>query len=127
MGHLQWTRALDTQQATLSNSYQLRVKDKGKIPPGFPVNWVVHADGLALKPAAYNLQREGFVVLPVHVQAHRDLGELSLIDLALDVAPFETLKMAVSGAQRLGLKKGEPCVVEMDLGLIHIMPKKHRQ
>lgn len=127
VGHLQWTRALDTQQATLSNSYQLRVKDKGKIPPGFPVNWVVHADGLALKPAAYNLQREGFVVLPVHVQAHRDLGELSLIDLALDVAPFETLKMAVSGAQRLGLKKGEPCVVEMDLGLIHIMPKKHRQ
>ena len=126
-GALQWTRALDTAQADTTNSFPLTVKDKGKIPPGFPVNWVVHADGLALKPAAYNLQRDGFVVLPVQVQAHRDLGELSLIDLALDVAPFETLKMAVSGAQRLGLKKGEPCVVEMDLGLIHIMPKKHRQ
>ena len=93
----------------------------------FPVNWVVHADGLTLKPAAYNLQRDGFVVLPVHVEAHRDLGELSLIDLTMDVAPFETLKMAVPGAQRLGLKKGEPCVIEMDLALIHIMPKKHRQ
>lgn len=126
-GNLQWTRAQDTQQATPSNSFQLRVKDKGKIPAGFPVNWVVHADGLALKPAAYNLRREGFVILPVHVQAHRDLGELSLIDLTMEVPPFETLKMAVSGAQRLGLKKGESCVVEMDSGLIHIMPKKHRQ
>ena len=127
VGHLLWTRALDTQQATASNGFQLRVRDKGKIPPGFPVNWVVHADGLTLKPAAYNLQRDGFVVLPVHVEAHRDLGELSLIDLTMDVAPFETLKMAVPGAQRLGLKKGEPCVIEMDLALIHIMPKKHRQ
>lgn len=126
-GMLQWTSALDTQQALPSNSFQLQVKDKGKIPPGFPVNWVVHADGLALKPAAYNLQRDGFVVLPAHVDAHRDLGELSLIDLTMEVAPFETLKMAVSGAQRLGLKKGAPCVVEMELGLIHIMPKKHRQ
>jgi molybdate transport system ATP-binding protein len=126
-GMLQWTSALDTQQALPSNSFQLRVKDKGKIPPGFPVNWVVHADGLALKPAAYNLQRDGFVVLPAHVDAHRDLGERSLIDLTMEVAPFETLKMAVSGAQRLGLKKGAPCVVEMELGLIHIMPKKHRQ
>ncbi len=127
VGNLQWTRALDTQLATPANSFQLLVKDKGKIPPGFPVNWVVHADGLSLKPAAYNEQRKGFVLLPVQVDAHRDLGELSLIDLMMEVPPFETLKMAVSGAQRLGLKKGAPCVVEMDLELIHIMPKKHRQ
>ena len=126
-GALQWTRALDTAQADTTNSFPLQVKDKGKIPPGFPVNWVVHADGLALKPEGYNLQREGFVCLPVRVDAHRDLGELSLIDLALDIAPFEILKMAVSGAQRLGLKKGASCVVEMDMSLIHIMPKKHRQ
>lgn len=126
-GALQWTRALDTAQADTTNSFPLTVKDKGKIPPGFPVNWVVHADGLALKPEGYDLQREGFVCLPVHVHAHRDLGELSLIDLAMDVPPFETLKMAVSGSQRLGLKKNAPCVVEMDMSLIHIMPKKHRQ
>jgi len=126
-GALQWTRALDTAQADTTNSFPLQVKDKGKIPPGFPVNWVVHADGLALKPEGYNLQREGFVCLPVRVDAHRDLGELSLIDLAMNVPPFEILKMAVSGAQRLGLKKGAPCVVEMDMSLIHIMPKKHRQ
>lgn len=124
LGVLQWTRSLDTQQATPENSIQLLTRDKGKIPPGFPVNWVVHADGLALKPQGYNLQREGFILLPVHVVGHRDLGELSLIDLSMDVAPCEVLKMAVSGAQRLGLKTGAPGVVEMDLGLIHIMPKK---
>ncbi|WP_334120918.1 ABC transporter ATP-binding protein [Limnobacter sp.] len=124
LGVLQWTRSLDTQQATPENSIQLRTRDKGKIPPGFPVNWVVHADGLALKPEGYTLQRDGFILLPVHVVGHRDLGELSLIDLSMDVAPCEVLKMAVSGAQRLGLKTGAPGVVEMDLGLIHIMPKK---
>lgn len=126
-GALQWTRALDTAQADAANSFPLTVKDKGKIPPGFPVNWVVHADGLALKPEGYDVQREGFVCLPVHVDAHRDLGELSLIDLAMNVPPFAIVKMAVSGAQRLGLKKNAPCVVEMDMSLIHIMPKKHRQ
>lgn len=124
-GVLQWTPQRDTQQIQPQNSMQLLARDKGKIPAGFPVNWVVHADGLALKPEGYNLPREGFVCLPSHVVAHRDLGELSLIDLAMAVAPFETLKLAVSGAQRLGLKQGAACVVEMDLGLIHIMPKKH--
>ncbi|MCR2745526.1 ABC transporter ATP-binding protein [Limnobacter parvus] len=127
VGLLKWTRNLDTQQADDVNSFELCVKDKGKIPAGFPVNWVVHSDGLALKPEGYNLQRHGFVLVPVHVASHRDLGELSLIDLIMDVAPFENLKMAVPGMQRLGLKKGASCVVEMELGLIHIMPKKHRQ
>lgn len=127
VGMLQWTRSLDTQHPSTANSFELRVKDKGKIPAGFPVNWVVHGDGLALKPEGYSLQRDGYVLLPAHVESHRDLGELSLIDLTMKVAPFETLKMAVPGAQRLGLRKGAACVVEMDLSLIHIMPKKHRQ
>lgn len=127
VGLLQWTRSLDAQQANQANCFELRAKDKGKIPPGFPVNWVIHSDGLALKPQGYNLQRDGFALLPVRVESHRDLGELSLIDLTMEVAPFEILTMVVPGAQRLGLKKGAPCVVEMDLGLIHIMPKKHRQ
>ena len=124
VGILQWTRSFDKQLPTPENSLHLLTRDKGKIPAGFPVNWVVHADGLALKPEGYTLQREGFILLPVHVVGHRDLGELSLIDLCMDVAPFEVLKMAVPGAQRLGLQKGQRCVVEMDLGLIHIMPKK---
>lgn len=125
IGYLQWIRKTDNQQVTVENSMQLQARDKGKIPAGFPVNWVVHADGLALKPEGYNLQRTGFACLPVHVAAHQDLGELSLLDLTLAVAPFETLKMVVSGAQRLGLRKGAACVVELDMGLIHIMPKKH--
>jgi len=124
-GVLHWTRSLDVQQAHAGNNFELIVKDKGKIPDGFPVNWVVHADALALKPANYTEPRAGFVLLPVQVDGHRDLGELSLIDLTMTVAPFETLKMAVSGPQRLSLNKGAPCVVEMDLSLIHIMPKKH--
>jgi molybdate transport system ATP-binding protein len=124
-GLLQWTRSLDVRHPQVENSIELVVRDKGKIPPGFPVNWVVHADGLALRPADYTEPRAGFVALPAQVVGHRDLGELSLIDLTMDTAPFETLKMTVSGPQRLSLKKGAPCVVEMDLGLIHIMPKKH--
>ena len=124
-GILHWTRSLDVQHAHADNHFELIVKDKGKIPDGFPVHWVVHADALALKPANYSENRVGFAALPVQVEDHRDLGELSLIDLTLKVAPFETLKMAVSGPQRLSLNKGAPCVVEMDLSLIHIMPKKH--
>lgn len=127
VGLLHWTRSADTQHASTAKQVELRVKDKGKIPAGFPVNWVVHGDGLALKPDGYNLQRDGFVLLPAQVESHRDLGELSLIDLTMEVAPFETLKMALPGAQRLGLRKGAPCVLEMNLAYIHIMPKKHRQ
>ncbi|BET26817.1 molybdate transport system ATP-binding protein [Limnobacter thiooxidans] len=124
-GVLQWTRSLDVQHANSGNSMALLVNDKGKIPEDYPVNWVVHADGLALKSADYSAPRHGFMALPVTVESHRDLGELSLIDLSMTMPPFEILKMAVSGPQRLGLKKGESCMVEMDLGLIHIMPKKH--
>ncbi|HEX4857102.1 MAG TPA: ABC transporter ATP-binding protein [Limnobacter sp.] len=123
-GELAWVLDEAAASQPPENGLVLQVKDKGKIPTGFPVNWVVHPDGLALKPADYTQQQAGFALLPVHVQNHRDLGELSWLDLTMDIAPHAHFKIAVSGAQRLALKNGEACKVEMELALIHIMPNK---
>ncbi|HEX4879829.1 MAG TPA: ABC transporter ATP-binding protein [Limnobacter sp.] len=126
-GILRWARAMDQGLAAQAQGLDLRVKDKGKIPAGFAVNWVVHADGLSLHAHGHTEALPNHVLLPVEVAGHRDLGELSWVDLRLLHAPFETLKLAVSGAQRLGLRAGLPMTLQMDLGLIHIMPKKHGQ
>jgi molybdate transport system ATP-binding protein len=123
LGRLIWTTGAASAEAQV-DGMPLLVRNKGKIPAGFPVSWVVHSDALALKPASYELVRPGFALLPVHVESHRDLGELSWLDLTMETPPFAHLKIAVSGAQRLALKKGEACKVEMDLSLIHIMPSK---
>ena len=40
---------------------------------------------------------------------------------------YQRTRQLAQALQNMGLKKGEPCVIEMDLALIHIMPKKHRQ
>ncbi len=125
VGVLQWTHAVNTQQPDLKNQFTLLVKDKGKIPPGLPVSWVMPSDGLTLLAGAEQQARPGFVLLPVCVNALRDLGELSLVDLHMTIAPFEQFSVVVSGAQRLNLACGQTRWLEMELGLIHIMPKKH--
>ncbi|HEX4916415.1 MAG TPA: ABC transporter ATP-binding protein [Limnobacter sp.] len=127
LGTLRWTRAVDQGLAAQAQGLDLLVRDKGKIPAGFAVNWVVHADGLSLHAHGHSEVLPNHVLLPVEVAGHRDLGELSLVDLRLLQAPFEIFKLAVSGAQRLGLRAGLPMTLQMDLALIHIMPKKHRQ
>lgn len=127
LGTLLWTDGRGGPSAEFSVAApgsRLQVRDKGKIPTGYPVSWVVHADGLVLRPSSHEVHQPGFALLPVHVDSHRDLGELSWLDLILDQAPAARLKLAVSGAQRLSLVKGQACKVEMDLSLIHIMPKK---
>ena len=131
LGVLQWTHAVNAQQPDMNNQFTLLVKDKGKIPAGFPVSWVMPSDGLTLLPVVRAAQnnppqaRPGFVLLPVRVHALRDLGELSLVDLNMTIAPFEKFSMVVSGAQRLNLACGQARLLEMELGLIHIMSKKH--
>jgi len=125
LGVLQWTHAINAQQPDEKNQFTLLVKDKGKIPAGFPVSWVMPADGLTLLPQNRHEERPGFVLLPVRVHALRDLGELSLVDLVMTIAPHEKVSMVVSGAQRLNLACGQDRLLEMELGLIHIMPKKH--
>ncbi|WP_370262958.1 ABC transporter ATP-binding protein [Limnobacter sp.] len=126
VGMLRWSRALDQALGVDAPGLDLQVKDKGKIPPGYLVNWVVHTDGLALHPVGEGELLPNHVQLQVEVAGHRDLGELSWVDLRMQAAPFETFKMAVAGAQRLGLKPGLPMVLHMDLSMIHIMPNKHR-
>lgn len=128
LGVLQWTHAVNAQQPEVKNQFTLWVKDKGKIPAGFPVSWVIPSDGLTLLPVLQGTSpqaRPGFVLLSVRVNVLRDLGELSLVDLNMTIAPFERFSVVVSGAQRLGLACGQERLLEMELGLIHIMPKKH--
>lgn len=126
-GQLLWVPSAGVQPGQPGDGATLTVRDKGKIPAGFSVNWVINTDGLAVKPAGYCEQRDGFAIFQARVHVHRDLGELSLLDLTLSTVPFETIKMVVTGANRRHFQQGADCVLEMNLEYIHIMPKKHQQ
>ncbi|HEY1058229.1 MAG TPA: ABC transporter ATP-binding protein [Limnobacter sp.] len=126
-GLLQWLEKPDATEST--SGPVLQVSDKGKIPANFPVSWVVHADALELHHTL-PVQRLGDAsteVLPVEVVQLRDLGELSLVELALADHPALHFRLVVSGPQRPGLRLGLSLWVCMNLQAVHIMPKKSGQ
>lgn len=97
----------------------LTVRDKGKLPPGQAVNWVVPSDGITLL-SAHAARQAGDLAAQV-VEA-RHLGEISLITLSLAAVPGARLTLTLSGVQRQDLAMGAPVGVRLDLGLVHVMP-----
>lgn len=103
-------------------SIDLLASDKGKIPAGFEVSWVIHGDGIRLYtggdlPAHHRL-------FEASLSRHRDLGELSMLELSIHQAPSLIVRLALSGPERLRLQAGQSVQLVMDLSYIHIMPKK---
>lgn len=100
----------------------LRVRDKGRITAGQPVNWVVPGDGIALLDhAAINVGE-----FDVVVEALQPLGEITLATLALDAMPGVTVSLTLAGPQRKGLVTGRQRTVQLDCSMVHVMPVRSR-
>ena len=101
----------------------LRVRDKGRIPVGQAVNWVIPGDAVTLLDHAPQRDDEFTAV----VDEARHLGEITLATLALPVVPGALLRLTLSGPQRQGFAPGTTLAVRLDLGLVHLMPLRQNQ
>ncbi|MRS98044.1 ATP-binding cassette domain-containing protein [Ralstonia pickettii] len=117
-GLLRWTAS----DGASGDAPVLTVRDKGRIPAGQLVTWVIPNDGIALVDGSPT-QVGGFLAT---VQEARHLGEISLASLALSKMPDTVVRVTLSGPTRSQLTVGQPCCVRLDLGLIHVMPLRNR-
>ena len=60
------------------------------------------------------------------VSEARALGEITLLALALDTVPGATLRLTLSGPQRLRMEVGARVTACVDLGQVHVMPVRGR-
>ena len=112
-GLLRWTG----EGAEASQAPVLKVRDKGRLPIGQAVNWVIPSDAIALLgPGA--TERPGD--FSAEVMEARHLGEITLVTLTLAAIPGARLLLTISGVQRQSLSVGTPVNVRLDL--VHVMP-----
>ncbi len=117
-GLLRWTpHGTDPTSSPL-----LRVRDKGRLPPGQPVSWVVPGDGIAMldRPAQHPGEYGAMVAEARH------LGEITLATLTLDDVPGAQLVLTVSGPPRQRITVGAALAVRIELDLVHVMPLRPR-
>ena len=117
-GLLRWTAS----ESGSGDTPVLTVRDKGRIPIGQLVTWVIPNDGIALVDGPPR-QVDAFLAT---VQEARHLGEISLVSLALSNMPDTVVRVTLSGPMRSQLTVGRPCCVRLDLDLIHVMPLRNR-
>ncbi len=98
----------------------LLVRDKGKIPAGQPVSWIVPNDGLHISAQAAGHPDE----LEVRLEDIRHLGEISLARLSLLRAPAICLQLSLTQGLRHSLQTGCRYVVRLDSALVHVMPTR---
>ncbi len=102
---------------------RLKVRDKGRIAPGQAVSWVMPGDGIALLERPAQAADEAGEFRAVVTEA-RHLGEITLATLALEVLPGTTLRLTLTGPQRLRIAPGEALGVRLDLAQVHVMPSR---
>jgi molybdate transport system ATP-binding protein len=117
-GRLLWTADGD---GTASGPV-LTVRDKGRLPAGQAVSWVIPSDGIMLQPAADMAAGDWAAT----VTEARHLGEITLVTLALAAVPGARFVLTLSGAQRQHLAAGAPVGVRLDAQRIHVMPLRTR-
>ena len=96
----------------------LTVRDKGKLPDGQRVTWVIPSDGITLLPP----ETLGAGDFAAEVVEARHLGEITLATLALTAVPGAPLRLTLSGAQRQGLVAGARWGVRLAMDKVHVMP-----
>lgn len=96
----------------------LTVRDKGKLPDGQRVTWVIPSDGITLLPP----ETLGAGDFDAEVVEARHLGEITLATLALAAVPGAALRLTLSGAQRQGLVVGARWGVRLAMDKVHVMP-----
>lgn len=80
LGRLRWLGSGAAEEADNTAMPVLTVRDKGRIPPGQTVSWVIPSDGVTL---VGERDRSGAGDLNAQVIEARHLGEISLITLVL--------------------------------------------
>ena len=99
------------------SSHVFEVLDKGKIPPGTPVAWVIPADGLSLNAN----QATGSI--QAKVQQISALGQIAVIQLLTDDGGHAiSWEASAAEVKRLGLEAGKNTYIQIDGNKIHIMP-----
>ncbi|KAI3590391.1 Molybdenum ABC transporter ATP-binding protein ModC (plasmid) [Cupriavidus sp. U2] len=96
----------------------LTVRDKGRIPVGQAVRWVVPGDAITLHEPSSAAPSD----LPAQVVDARHLGELLLVSLSLTSLPAATLRLTLSGVAPDRFPTGATLAVRLDSDLIHVMP-----
>lgn len=113
-GLLHWTAA----GGNAAHGPVLQVRDKGRLPAGQAVNWVIPGDGITLLPQA----PQGPGEFAATVTEARHLGEITLATLELAGVSGAQLQLTLSGSSRQELALGAPVCVRLDLELVHVMP-----
>ncbi|MCI1192268.1 ABC transporter ATP-binding protein [Calidifontimicrobium sp. SYSU G02091] len=115
-GWLRWTDAVG------APGPRLRVRDKGKIPVGQTVAWVIPSDGITVLDREAREAGEFDAV----VSDARHLGEVTLATLQLDVLGGVPLLLTLAGPQRQRLVLHQRTAVRLDSALVHVMPMRSR-
>ncbi|WP_417550238.1 ABC transporter ATP-binding protein [Methylophaga sp.] len=114
-GLLRWrSEALQVTQQPI-----LQVRDKGRLPEGQPVNWVIPSDGIALIKQHEIAQENDF---NAEVTESRHLGEINLLTLTVEEVPGAEFVLTLSGSFRNSLSVGTKLGIRLDLNLVHVMP-----
>ena len=123
-GLMRWTANVVQGSLLVSqaNAPLLAVRDKGRLPGGQVVSWVIPNDGITMV-AADSLAPGDFAA---QVAEARHLGEITLVTLVLAAVPGVRLQLTLSGAQRQGLMVGAPVGVRLNMDLVHVMPVRTR-
>ena len=114
-GLLRWKG--DGQKAT--QQPVLQVRDKGRIPAGQPVNWVIPSDGIALIKQQDISQENDF---HAQVTESRHLGEINLLTLTVEEVAGAEFVLTLSGSFRNSLSVGTRLGIRLDLSMVHVMP-----
>src|SRR5690606_31382927 len=114
MGRMRWMAPANQGSA----GPVLAVRDKGKLPNGQRVTWVIPSDGITLLPP----ETLGAGDFAAEVVEARHLGEITLATLALAAVPGAPLRLTLSGVQRQGLVAGARWGVRLAMDKVHVMP-----
>ena len=96
---------------------QFKVIDKGKIPSGTPVAWVIPPEGLSLHQDSSNTG------IPAAVENISALGQIAVIQLRIKDSDHRiTWEASAAEVKRLSLDIGRSTYLELDESKIHIMP-----
>ena len=98
----------------------LKVRDKGRIKLGQSVAWVIPSDGITVLDRAPQHASE----FSAEVVESRHLGEITLATLSLPAVANTPLLLTLSGPQRLQFTVGARLTVQLDAGLVHVMPAR---
>ena len=113
-GRLQWLASNPEE----TPGREMIVPDKGKLPFGQAVTWVIPSDGITLLDRSPADSAEFWTRL-VDV---RLLAEITLATFTFDEIPGAELQLILAGSQRREVRIGERIGVRLNLDFVHVMP-----